>query len=230
MFILSRLVGFAVAALASTVKTVAPSRIGTDTFKNSTGLTSTHSHTVPAGTDILIVDVNANVAATAVVSSVTFGGAALTQAVRVTQAGTEPSITEIWYKTGPTPSTANIVVTLDTSATDIGARGTNYQNATGIGDTASNSSTSASTLSATITTTDVFSFVHGTHFSSKGGTDNILWTSPLARIYQVSLGATKVSGGGVARSTPPAESVTVEITQGGGAGQHAIAAIEITGV
>lgn len=78
---------------------------------NSTTLT--WSHTVGSGTNVLEVAVaHEGSGTTTTVSSVTFGGASLTLAASQHFETTYDTRVEVWYLVSPTPSTANIVVTM----------------------------------------------------------------------------------------------------------------------
>jgi hypothetical protein len=120
------------------------------TASNSGGTTTTFSHTVASGTQLLVVRAGIwNGFSSIVPTGVTFNGTALSHASGFPSAGSfGGDQADLWYLVSPTVTTANVVVTMSASGSDGGFAASNVSGgvntASPIGTTATNSNGSGS--------------------------------------------------------------------------------------
>ena len=151
---------------------VAFSGSGTVSSSSSSRTSATFSHTVGAGTDRLLL-VTVLTDGDEDVSSITYGGVALTQTIERDFGSDEGTAVEIWYLKNATVGTANIVVSFASSVDPSYIRAENLtgvDQTTPIGATASAVGDSDS-ISVNITTTTANSLIFGAVALHGGDTD-----------------------------------------------------------
>jgi hypothetical protein len=144
--------------------------IMTDTL--STGRTSaTKTHAVPAGNDRLLV-VSVMTDGNTDVSTVTYAGLQLTQAIEQDSGAATGSAVEIWYLVNPPVGSANVVVNFGGSVDPSAITATNFtgvNQANPIGVSTGATAATGTAIAATLTTTGPNSVLFGA-VSAQGGT------------------------------------------------------------
>jgi hypothetical protein len=205
-----------------------PYLIGTSTQISSAtnAISVTQSHTVPAGTDMLVVRV-ASIQGTALMSfaSCTFGGVAMTKRLEQ-QTISDAQTIAVFTLANPNPSTANIVITGTASTGGFGFVADNFKDALGVGaiDLAVGDSTgTAAALS--LTTTGPLSFVTG--MIARRQNNDITWPSPFTETLELDQSDNEFTTSFATYATPGnAEVMTPNVTIGSGA-RWAAALVEL---
>lgn len=155
-----------------------PANAGSTTtnFSSSNRSSATFSHTVPAGTNRLLIVVIHH-EGTRVVNSVTFGGSALTRAIQVDSGNTSRAQVQVWYLVAPAVSTANVIVTYSANQDWDGITVLNYTGVhqeSPIGNTAGQTIGTASTAASQSLTTKNYDSIILAAITGPGGN-----TSPM---------------------------------------------------
>ncbi len=163
---------------------------GTVNSSSSSRTSATFSHTVGAGTDRLLL-VTVLTQGGEDVSSITYGGVALTQAVERDFGDDEGTAVEIWYLKNATVGTANIVVSFASSVDPSYIRADNLtgvDQTTPIGATASNIGDDDD-IAVNITTTTTNSLIFGAVAMHGGDTDPFSTGSGLTERFDSATGS-----------------------------------------
>ncbi len=166
----------------------------TTNTSSSARTSATFSHTVAVGDNRLLA-VSVMLRGNITVSSVTYGGAALTKAISRASGASSGCTTEIWYMVAPPVGTASVVVTFSASADPSAIAAVNFtgvNQTSPVGATASNLATTGTGITTNITTLNANSLIFGAATNYGGDTDPF---TPGANITELWDNATGTNSG-----------------------------------
>lgn len=145
-----------------------PLDLGSSTQKAFTANASSYttSHTVPSGTNLLLVGHSSGVGSTGrTITSITWNGTAMTQAAGINRSSGTQALVYFYYLLSPAAGTFNIVATYSSTTTSAACWALNFSGANGttpIDAFATDDDTSGTTLTPSLTTSKP-ALVYGIH-------------------------------------------------------------------